>query len=825
MDCSGTDENGEPDDRVDSLVYAYFSRRRAGEELTTEAFIAEHPELAEKLRPLLEGMRILGGTGMAGETTGNWSETSTTDLALPTIGGYVLHGEIGQGGMGVVYKALQVATKRIVALKVLLAGSFASTAARRRFQREVELAARLQHPNIVRVLESGRVERQRYYAMDYVDGVPLNHYLSTAQPDRKTVLKVFVQICDAVEYAHGHGVIHRDLKPANVLIDNEGVPHILDFGLAKATDQTGQEATFVTRVSSAGQIMGTLPYISPEQAGGEPEEVDARTDVYALGVMLYEALTGSPPYDMTGRPSEIIRRILEEPPRPPSSFPQWRDGELDTILLKALEKEKDRRYQSARDLGEDLRRYLEGEPILARRPSRLYVLRKRVRKHPVIAVGVAAIVLAAAVAAPLAVLESRKQHRTLVTTLHGAVQQQVNVEGGAAEREIGRVQASAVQYPRERVFKLVLMQALYYSDQQEEATAALQTWLFENPDQWCCRLLLSEIFRAMGDDASADAVASRLPDPIPDTADDWFVRSFTTLDTTRATRYAEEAVARDPSHHLAWHRLANLYLLMGEADAALEAADRLIAFGESAPHWDARIWNVFKARVLVSEGRYEEAVELCTQRISQGDQGLLKFRAAAYRRLGDYQGAIADYTELIHTTPEHDRQAEWHYHQRATPLWIVGRTEEALEDCRAVRKGLGRPSFSDARQYLILRHEDRDQEAQQVLAAALRDVTENWLRQVFRCLDGRILPEELVDAARARESLESLCEACYYAGEVNLLEGRMDEACSYFRQCVETGLAFDPDTAIGTPMNEFELAQWRLRTLFADPSAGETEEN
>jgi tetratricopeptide (TPR) repeat protein len=824
MDCSPPRETPEPDERIDSLIGAYFDRREAGEDLTPEQFSAENPELAEELLPYLKGLSIL--SGMKQSATGaDEPEVTTAELVLPTIAGYVLYEEIGQGGMGVVYKALQVSTKRIVALKVLLAGAFASASARQRFKREVELAARLQHTNIVRVLESGRVERQRYYAMDYVDGVPLNHYLATARPGRKAVLKMFMQICDAVEYAHGHGVIHRDLKPANVLIDHEGVPHILDFGLAKAIDQAGQEATFVTRFSSAGQIMGTLPYISPEQAGGEPEEIDARTDVYALGVMLYEALTGSPPYDMTGRPSEIIRRILEEPPRSPSSFPQWHDGELNTIILKALEKEKDRRYQSPQDLGDDLRRYLEGEPILARRPSRLYVMRKKVRKHPVIAVGVAAIVLAAAIAAPLAVLEFRRQQRILNQVLHGAVTRQANVEGGAAERVIGQVQAWTARYPQEQVFKLILMQALYHSDKQEEATAALEAWLLDNPDRWCCRLLLSEIYRAMGDIARAEELASQLPDPIPDTSDDWFVRSFATLDTSRATQYAKEAVARDPSHALAWHRLADLYLLTGEADAALEAAERLIALGDSTGIWNARTWNAFKARVLISEGRYEEAVELCTLEITQGDQAFLKFRAAAYRRLGDYDAAIADYTALIETTPEHHAEAEWHYHQRATPLWIVGRTEEAVEDCRAVRKGLGRPSFSDARRYLILRHEERGQEAREVLAAALRDVNEDWLRQVFRCLDGQISPEELVAAARARGSIESLCEACYYAGEVSLLEGRMDAACSYFRQCVETGLVFDPDTEIGTPMNEFELAQWRLRTLFADTSAGETEEN
>jgi serine/threonine-protein kinase len=264
----------------------------------------------------------------------------------------------------------------------MLGGAFATGSARRRFEREVELAARLKHPDIVTVHDSGEAAGQRYCAMDYVSGIRLDQYLARSQPDTRTILSLFARICEAVDYAHGHGVVHRDLKPSNVLVDDEGHPHILDFGLAKATDQADTEETLTTCVSLPGQVMGTLFYLSPEQAAGMPDQIDGRTDVYGLGVMLFEALTGSLPYDVKGRPSEIIRRILETLPARPSALSDRVDGELETIVLKALEKEQARRYQSAKEMSEDLRRYLEGEPILARRPVGTSQ-GGRLRSHPV----------------------------------------------------------------------------------------------------------------------------------------------------------------------------------------------------------------------------------------------------------------------------------------------------------------------------------------------------------------------------------------------------------------------------------------------------------
>jgi serine/threonine protein kinase len=323
MDRDQPKPNLEPDERIASLVNEYFDRRQAGEDLTPERFSAEHPDLAEALKPYLEGLTLLDQLRSATAEMGITPEHLGNKTELPSIDGYEFIEEIGRGGMGVVYKALQVSTKRNVAVKVMLAGPFASEKAQRRFDREVQLAARLRHPRIVTVLESGQVSTgQKYFAMDYVSGKPLNTYLAEASPGPRAILALFMDICEAVDYAHGNDVVHRDLKPANVLIDGNGNPHIMDFGLAKATDSDDKEDTVSADVSLPGQVMGTLRYLSPEQAAGALEEVDVRTDVYALGVMLYEALTGSLPFDTSGRPSDVIRS--SRPPPPTRWTASWR---------------------------------------------------------------------------------------------------------------------------------------------------------------------------------------------------------------------------------------------------------------------------------------------------------------------------------------------------------------------------------------------------------------------------------------------------------------------------------------------------------------------
>ena len=583
----------EPDERIATLVNEYFDRRENGEALTPELFLAEHAELADELEPYLEGLTLLDKIRTA---TGGRAEP--LDLAeaapeLPTIQGYELIEEIGRGGMGVVYKALQVSTKRYVAVKVMLAGPFASPKAQRRFDREVQLAARLRHPRIVTVLESGKVASgQKYFAMDYVAGQSLDAYVADAKPDPRAIVALLMDICEAVDYAHKNDVVHRDLKPANVLIDENGNPHIMDFGLAKDIDSGGKGDTVTADVSAPGAVMGTLRYLSPEQAAGAVDEVDVRTDVHALGVMLYEALTGALPYDTSGRPSEAIQRILETPPVRPSTLASHVDGELDTILLKALEKEQARRYASAREMGEDLRRYLTGEPILAKRASTLYLLRKAARRHR------SKIALAAAAVA-LGLIGAWggfwwSQHVLARQAAQKLVQDRRDVQAQQLALETGdlagakRAELAFAFYPNVLEAGLVTARARWEADYVSLAFSFLEGELSQTPSKWPYRELLAEMYRNLdepGAPREADRLQAAVDRQVPDTAEAWYLRSFTTFDMQTALDRAYEAARRDPAHTLAWERIVVLDETLGYLHGALAATEKLVRLGSNASYW------------------------------------------------------------------------------------------------------------------------------------------------------------------------------------------------------------------------------------------------
>ncbi len=312
------------------------------------------------------------------------------------IGHYTIRRVIGTGGMGVVYEAMQEQPHRIVALKVMKPG-IASQSALRRFEHESQILARLRHPAIAQVYEAGThhigEEILPYFAMEYIPNAKtLIEYANEKKLGIHQRLELFKEVCDAVHHGHQKGIIHRDLKPGNILIDSAGQPKIIDLGVARATDSDMAATTLQTDV---GQLMGTLQYMSPEQCEADPHDLDTRSDVYALGVVLYELLCGQLPYDLHHVAiHEAARVIREERPPHPSTINKTLRGDVETITLKSLEKDRAQRYQTASALAEDIGRYLCNEPIVARPPSVWYQFAKFTKRNKAVVVGAAAVFVA-----------------------------------------------------------------------------------------------------------------------------------------------------------------------------------------------------------------------------------------------------------------------------------------------------------------------------------------------------------------------------------------------------------------------------------------------
>ena len=305
------------------------------------------------------------------------------------IGQYRILDVLGQGGMGIVYRAEQDNPRRIVALKVIKPG-VESRETLKRFEHEGQVLGWLQDPGIAQVFEAGSAATEQglqpFFAMEFIQGKPLTDYAYKQRLGIRERLELIAKICDAVHHAHQKGVIHRDLKPGNILVNNSGQPKILDFGVSRVI---GADIQTVTLQTTAGQLLGTIAYMSPEQITSNPHKLDKRSDVYSLGVILYELMTGRVPIDVSNKGlPQAARAIVEEEPEPLHMVNRAYRGDVETIVTKALEKDKGRRYQSAADLAADIRRYLSDEPIAARPVTTLYQLRKFARRNKALVGGI-----------------------------------------------------------------------------------------------------------------------------------------------------------------------------------------------------------------------------------------------------------------------------------------------------------------------------------------------------------------------------------------------------------------------------------------------------
>jgi hypothetical protein len=398
------------------------------------------------------------------------------DRPPPTLpGDYEIVREVGRGGMGVVYLANQKSLGRAVAVKVLRPGEATYAPLVKRFLEEARHLARLRHPNIVSIHEIGQAGTEPYFTMDYVEGQPLSALLARgkqsdggrARLSPTQALALLKQVAAGVQHAHEHGIIHRDLKPGNILVDRSGQAYVTDFGLARDRAQS-------SKLTGSGEILGTPAYMAPEQARGQKELIGEATDVHALGVILYEMLTGRLPYG-DGGPADVLVRLITDEPTPPRRLDRRIPRDLETICLKAMAKAPERRYASVRAFLEDIHRFESGEPVLARRPGPLVRGARFARRHWKVAAAVLVTAAALWAVRPWVVEKSAQE------LIQWGNEQYAAGQNGAALRTYARAYRRASERERRDILDLILRCARGMKD-PKEVGEAIQDLVDVDPD-------------------------------------------------------------------------------------------------------------------------------------------------------------------------------------------------------------------------------------------------------------------------------------------------------------------------------------------------------
>ncbi len=734
-----------------------------------------------------------------------------------SIGDYKILGLLGEGGMGVVYRAQQQSPARQVALKILRPGLM-SRSLLRRFELEASVLARLKHPGIATIFEAGTADTgsgvQPYFAMELIAGRPLTEYAQVHELNTRARLELLAKVCDAVQHAHQRGVIHRDLKPGNILVTEDGQPKVLDFGVARSVNA---DLRVTTERTDIGQLIGTAPYMSPEQIDGRPDELDTRSDVYALGVVGYELLAGRLPYDLEKRALyEVVRVIREEEPTSLSAVNKTLRGDVETMIAKALSKERERRYQSASDLASDLRRYLSDEPIEARRASGWYQLRKFAKRNRVMVGGIVAVfvVLVAGLigigVALARALDAEAEVRGLLTEVQDA-------------RDAEREQLEIARREQERASEI--------NQVFKDAILSVTPSIAEGKDTTLMRHVLTEASERFETElADQPHVRAELNHTLGRA-----YRSISAFDESEASfrkayeLYAQDGGAQDPA---ALKSLNAIATILGQAQRYEEAEPmhrEAIAGLEAAHGPDSSIVLSAKgnlastlhaiARYPEALGLWEEAAEGYARLEGEDDPETLFYRrlvAVCRMDMGDYATAAPEIERLVERSrrvlgPDDLETLKGEYHL-AVALDETGKSAEALPVIERVisefERLYGEEHFETARAYnqlgrilMTLKNYDKAAEAiehaAQIEKAIFGEDHQNYLTALGNLTDIYVTTEQFdkaeplmfeVLASRERtlpEGHPAIANSLNLIGGFYRRQDRFSEAAPYYRRAFE----------------------------------------
>jgi serine/threonine protein kinase/Tfp pilus assembly protein PilF len=642
-------------------------------------------------------------TREAGGTPGDRS-------TVKRLGDFELLRELGRGGMGVVYAARQVSLDRRVALKVLPPAMGLTSQAKQRFQREARAAAKLHHTNIVPVHAVGEHEGHHFYAMELIEGQSLDHVLrqvvdegtnalmeatvtqmlaeigprpATPNQDKEvtslsdtsarsrewfdTVAELMADVADGLHYAHGRGIIHRDIKPANLMLSKEGHLCVTDFGLARVLQEPG--------ITVTGSFLGTPAYMSPEQIAAGRIKVDHRTDVYSLGVVLYEMLTLERPFHGESR-EEILNGVLTKEPRPLRRINTKIPVDLETICLKAMEKEPERRYRAAGELANDLRQYLQHGLIAARRAGLLLRAAKWARRHPVAATAGGLAVVFAVVVAGVVWINAQRSAAARVERL--LLEGRLALEAGMYREGVANVDRALSIDPQSDGARILKAKFLPYAGNRRMVMEDAKARLALDPEDWVSHLIVAfagsewlEMDYSVDVRGHVEALKGA-----PESADLFHLRSLVADSAQEQLHWLDRALELEPNHPQALDRryIVLMWTLMDIAEA-FRICERIIV-----AHPKSEFGYTLKAFGLNSVGDYDGAIETVNKAIEldPGEAHAYWTRGHIYKTNGKYRESIPDFTKAIELRP----QRSIHYRRRAQAYDALGEYDKALVDAR-----------------------------------------------------------------------------------------------------------------------------------------------